>query len=126
MGPKVYFPVLKGMNLPQGRYLLKQIMLTSVAAAGSASSSAVASGKVQVVQTVRAVNTHATASTDLKISAGPTGGMMQVSPKLTLAAGNAYLDETEFILKENDFVKVEVTGGGPVQVIVSGFERDIV
>ena len=105
---------------------LKQIALGSLSASSNFTTGDVGASKVQVVRSIRLVNTHASNSITVNISAGPTSGEKAVAPKdLSLGPGQAFVDDTEIVLKANDHLKVEAgSGGGPVHYVVSGFERD--
>src|SRR6266498_2799722 len=94
---------------------LKQIALTSINASVNYTAADVAAGKVQVVRSVRLVNTHASAAATVNVLVGPTSGEKQISPiNLSLAAGQAYQEDFEIVLVQNDHVKVTVgASGGP-------------
>ena len=107
---------------------LKQIARGSIAAGvNTLTTTDVESGKVQVIKSIRLVNKHATASEVFTtFSAGPTGTEAFVAPQnLSLGPGQAYVDDVEIVLKTSDHLKV-VTGsaGGPVDYVISGFERE--
>ena len=105
---------------------LKQLAMGSLAASSNATTSTVASQKIQVATSIRLVNTHATASVVLNVSAGPSGSEVLIAPKdLTLAAGQYYSDDVEITLKTSDHLKIASgSAGGPTHYVISGFEKD--
>ena len=108
--------------------VLKQIMIGSInAGAGSVSSTAPTTGKVQMIKNIRLVNKHASAAATLSLTAGTSGSDRLVSPQnMSLGAGQMYQDDGEFILNgPSDVLKIAIgSTGGPVEYLVSGFERD--
>jgi len=107
---------------------LKQIALGSLAANGATlTTTDVASGKIQVIKSIRLVNKHVSAIAGITtLAVGPTNSEIAIGPQgLSLMPGQVYLDDTEVVLKANDHLKVTSgSGGGPVEYVVSGFERE--
>ena len=106
--------------------VLKQIMIGSInAGAGSISSTAPGTGKVQMVKNIRLINKHASAAATLTVSAGASGAYLVSPQSFSLRAGQMYQDDGEFILNATDTVKIAIgSTGGPVDYVVSGIERD--
>ena len=86
---------------------LKQIAAGSLAVGGTLMTTDVAANKVQVITSMRIVNKHASAAVTLNVSVGASSSEALVAPKdLSLGAGQAYLDETEIVLKTSDHLKL--------------------
>jgi hypothetical protein len=111
--------------------VLKQIKIGTLGGGATVTTDSVTpAGKVQVIKSIRLVNTSTTTAATLNISAGVPDSEKLVGPKdLSLAPRQAYLDETEIVLNgaanNGDRLKVVSTaGGGSVDYLVCGFERD--
>jgi hypothetical protein len=88
-------------------------------------SSAVQSGKAQIVKAMRFVNTNTSSSVILNVLLTHGGTDRQISPKnMSLAPGAAYIDDTEVTLETNDKIRGSVSSGGTVDYVISGIERD--
>lgn len=104
--------------------LLKQMMVGSVTNTTATGTAPV--GKVWMVRNIRLVNTHASTAASLKVTAGPSANPRLVSPQnFSLAPGQMYQDDGEFVLNANDVINIVSTPSGvAVEYLVSGIERD--
>ncbi len=104
--------------------VLKQIMIGTVT--NNTVTSTAGAGKVWMVKNIRLVNTHASTSATLKVTAGPSGTPRLVSPQnMSLGPGQMYQDDGEFILNSGDVINIVAASAGvAVEYLVSGIERD--
>lgn len=89
--------------------------------------------KTAIVKSIRLVNTGSAAATvNLFVRRSTTGTSYRIAPKdMALAAGAAYVDDSEITLEGltttngEDRVRGVVNTGATVDYVISGVERDV-
>ena len=91
--------------------VLKQMMIGTVTNTTVFGTAPV--GKVWMVKDIRLVNTHASTTATLKVTAGPSATPRLVSPQnMSLGPGQMYQDDGEFIVNPQEVINIVASTAG--------------